>query len=799
MATARPRRPRRVPSTVQPVGAVSAAIDATIPIPTDTSATPEPDEQAKTRDEKISDFITLCIKRWRTVDSAESVLRKAHKQDLDFFASDQWPDKIRKQRDEDGRPCLTINRLPGFTRQVCNELRESRPGIEVDPVDNGADPPLAEAIMGLVQHIESNSDADTVYDTATEGQARIGRGWFRILPEYADDDSFEQELKLKRIRNPFTVYMDAAYQELDGSDARFCLIVTDLPKDQYIDRYGAESYNSLEQFARIGTKQNDWFPEGKVRVAEVYSFVAKDKTIVRLTTGQVVDETDLLAMQAQGLDVSVATYPDGREMRRTVQGKQLTWALFNGAAILEGNDAKDGPRELPGRWIPVFPVIGEEIDNDGSLDLRGVTRDAIDAQRMSNYWKSGMTERVALANRIPYVIAEGQMEGHEAQWQQANVKNFAALQYKPVAIGGTLVPAPQRNVAADVNIAAEQALSMMAENDLRATAGFSYDVGAHEQRPEQSGKAILARQRQGEIGNAHYQAHLAVALRHAGRVLLDLIPHYYDTPRIKRILGRDGKQKAVIFHAGNKEAADQLGVEQSIPDIFDLSIGRYDVRVKAGVSFGSQRQEDRELMTNTLQAAPQLLPVIGDLYFDSMDSPVARRIAKRMEKALAPGMRDQEDGQQQQIPPELQQQMQQAQQVIDALTQKVNELQDAADTKREELASRERIAQIQADTQISIAESKATTTAQIALLENKMRQIEQMVAIDLQRLGQMNQLAEAEAGRQHQVDMAQLAAGNQAQAADADRQHQAEMAQQDQAFQQQQQQTAEPPASEETV
>ena len=770
-----PNSPRGVPTPVAQPGSTYASVAATIPLGRGDAQLTSLDAQTPdlTAKQQAQDYVQAVIRQWRVVDQAESRLRKDQKKDGEFYASDQWPEHIKKQRDLDGRPCLTINRLPGFVRQVTNEARESKPGIEVEAVDNYSDPDLAEVQMGLIQHVEANSDADVAYATAVESQARIGRGWFRIIPEYASDNSFEQELRIKRVRNPHTVYADPAYQELDGSDMRFCIIVEDCPKDQYVERFGRESMASLEQFYRAGQSAQDWMPEGKIRIAEVYSFRPVKKTIHRMQNGVVLEESDLQdpTIQAKLAELGVPLAP---VLSRKVNGKQLTWALINAETILDGNDDTSGPRDMPGRWIPMLPVVGEELDLDGRMDYRGIVRDAIDSQRVSNYWKSAQTESVALAPKAPWIAEEGQIENHEAEWQAANTRNIAVLKYKHVSIGGnTLVPPPQRNFG-EPPINAMLNLSMQAENDIRATAGFSFDVGAHEQRPEQSGKAILARQRQGEIGNSHYLAHLGVALRHAGRILLDLFPHYYDTPRIKRILGRDGQQKQVLLHAGNPKAAQEEAQRQGLAEnrIYDLSSGRYDVRVKAGTSFASQRAEDRELMTYALQTNPQLMQLIGDLYFASMDSPISRRISERLQKALPPPLQDPKEGDQPPIPPEFMQQYQEQAKMIEALTAQQKELIDAVDGKKLELASRERIAQIQSETAISIAQSKAQSAEAIALLEARMDELAQLVNIDMTRIDKGLSLAqkqiehdhasqEAEAARQHDLALANKTAETQ--------------------------------------
>lgn len=735
---------------------IRASIDQRMPFRTENAQEADAvltEEQAKRQE--IDAFITLARDRWSAINQHESDIRTKEQDDLAFFASDQWPTEIKAQRTAEKRPCLTINRLPGFVRQITNEMRDGRPGIRVEPVDNFGDKDKAEAIEGVIQHIEANSDADVAYARAADGQVRIGRGYFRVVPEYASDDSFEQELCIKSIRNPFSVYFDHASQELDGSDARYAFIVADLPLTEYDARYGKETRHGLDAWMGGDSGGDDWKPEGKIRIAEYYCFVPTQKTIHLLSNGYILDDETLQnpAVQAELTAIQVPLTP---VRSRQVEGHQLTWALINGAEILEGKPDKTAGREMPGRWIPIFPVYGEEIDINGRVEYRGIIRDATGAQQMSNFWKSSMTETVALAPKAPFIAEEGQIEGREGEWDQANVKNFSVLKYKGKAVDGHLLPPPQRNTA-EPPIQAMAMLSMQAENDLRATSGFSYDVGAAEKRVEQSGRAILARQKQGETGNSHFSAHLAVALRHAGRVLIDLLPHYYDTPRIKRILGRDGQPKTIVMHAGNPEQAQALAQAQNLAEtsIYDLSVGRYDVRVMAGVSYASQRQEDRELMVNALQTNPQLMQLIGDLFFASMDSPIAERIAKRLKKALPPGVQD-EDQKPGQVPPEVQQQLQQAGQMIDQLTKTLNDLQDGIETKAMELASRERIAQIQAETQMTIEQAKIASTQALATIQAHTQQqvAAQKVAVDVHKTERQVESAAAQGDAQRGSDHA---------------------------------------------
>ena len=735
---------------------IRASVEGRIPFRTED---PEAADATLTEEQQqrgaVDAYITLARDRWKSISDHEANIRAKEQDELKFFASDQWPADIKSQRLADKRPCITNNRLPGFVRQITNEMRDGRPGIRVEPVDNFGDKDKAEAIEGIVQHIEANSDADVAYARAADGQCRTGRGYFRIVPEYASDDSFEQELCIRSIRNHFSVYFDHASQELDGSDARYAFIVEDIPIPEYDARYGAETRRSLDAWMGGDSGGFDWKPEGKVKVAEYYCFVPKKKAIHLLHNGWILDDETLQnpAIQQKLAEAQIDPTP---VRTRQVEGRQLTWALINGTEILEGNEAKTAGREMPGRWIPLFPVYGEEIDINGEVEYRGIIRDATGAQQMLNYWDSATTETVALAPKTPFIAEEGQIEGHEPEWAQANVKNYSVLKYKGKAVDGHLLPPPQRQTA-EPPIQAMLTLSMRAENNLRATAGFLYDVGSNEKRLEQSGRAILARQKQGETGNSHFSAHLAVALRHAGRVLIDLLPHYYDTPRIKRILGRDGAPKTIVMHAGSPEAAAELAKSQNLAEtaIYDLSVGRYDVRVMAGVSYASQRQEDRELMVNALQTNPALMQLIGDLFFKTMDSPIAERIAKRLQKALPPGLNDEEQ-KPGAVPPEVKAQLQKAGEMIDALTKTVNELTAGMEAKAMELASKERIAEIQAKTEMTVTQAKIAAEQALAVVEasNQQRLAEQKTSADLMKTERQIASSEAQGESQRGADRA---------------------------------------------
>lgn len=621
------------------------------------------DPTKATRDD--TELLAFARKRFKLSSEGESTLRAAMLEDKKFLAGAQWPDAVRSQREADGRPCLTIDRLTPQIKQVTNQQRAMRPSITVNPVAGGADPDTAEVLQGIVRHVESQSDADDAYDQGGRDQAEIGRGWIRVLTDYCDDKSFDQEIKIARVRNTFSVYPDPSCQKRDYSDGLFLFEIEDLLIPDFKARFPKAQKVTLAEFQSIGDDAPEWMVEDKIRVARYW---------------HVEIERVKLPNPAGGDD-------------RTVEKRTVVCDYISGVEVLEHY-------EWPGKYIPLVPVIGEEIDIEGAVDLRGMVRRAKDPQRMFNFWKSATTEMIALAPKAPFVVAEGQLEGYEGKWKTANSRNHPYLTYKPKALGGELMPPPQRQVA-EPPIQALMVSSQAAENDLRAATGY-FDVDQKETK-EQSGRAIIARQKQGEHGNSDFIDGLARAVRHVGRIVIDLIPHIYDAPRVMRIVGLDNEPKTVMVHAGNADGALQQAQTAGVDGVFDLSVGTYDVTVDAGPSYKTARQEFVETMAQVFQSQPNLFQVIGDLFFDNMDIPNAKPIAERLRKMLPPQLQDQgKEG----IPPAAQAQMAQMGQQIELMGQALQQAQQAVEGKQLELASKEKIegAKIQSDEAIKAAE-----------------------------------------------------------------------------------------------
>jgi len=575
--------------------------------------------------------------------AAYSESREDELDDLRFSAGSpdnqwQWPADVLATRGSvqgqtiNARPCLTINKLPQHIKQVTNDQRQNRPSGKVIPADDKADVEVAEIFDGMVRHIEYISDADVAYDTACENQVTYGEGYLRILTEYCDDESFDQDIRIGRVRNSFSVYMDPTIQDPCGADAEWCFITEDLLKEEFERQYpDARPLSSIEQQGVGDQSLSQWINEDTVRIAE-YFYADYEPATLLMFPGNIVlydDAPEMAQIKAMGY----------RPIKtRKVQRRKIKWCRINGFEVLE-------ERDWAGKWIPVIRVVGNEFEVDGRVFLSGIVRNAKDAQRMYNYWVSQEAEMLALAPKAPFIGYGGQFEGYEQQWKTANTTNWPYLEVNPdVTDGqGSVLPLPQRALPPMAQTGLIQA-KMGASDDIKSTTG-QYDSSLGATSNERSGKAILAREKQGDTGTYHYVDNLARAIRYCTRQIVDLIPKIYDTQRIARIIGMDGDTKMAKIDPTQpmpvRKVEDDMG--NVIEKIYNPGVGRYDVCVTTGPSYMTKRQEAMDAMSQILQGNPQLWAVAGDLFIKNMDWPGAQEMAKRFSKTIDPKLLEDDD------------------------------------------------------------------------------------------------------------------------------------------------------------
>jgi hypothetical protein len=608
---------------------------------------------------------------------AESGNRADALDDLRFRYGDQWPTEIQNSRHLEARPCLTINETDSYIRQVTNNQRQQRPRIKVHAMNDIADPKIAEVLTGITRHIEVNSNADNAYDIAFDFAATMGFGYWRVVTDYVREDSFDQDIFIRSIQNPFSVYFDNNSVLPDGSDAQKCLIADMLPLSQFRKLYpGADDTQFTARGA--GDLSAEWVTKDDIRIAEYFCVdLVRDKLVM------LSDKSVLYASQMPPSEVliraGVEVIGDRDSFRRSVM-----WRKVTASEVLE-------EKKWPGRWIPVVPVYGTQIIIDGKLRRMGLVRNAKDPQRMVNFWQSALTESIALAPKAKWLMAEGQDEGHESEWAQANTAARPVLRYKQTDIDGRDAPQPMR-LQPEPPPAGVIEAAMAASNNLQKVMGM-FDPAIRNTQP-QSGKAIRAEQMQSDNSNFHYYDNLTNSIKHTGRIILDLVPKVVDTERVMRIIGDDGKPDLVTVNQP-QQVQDETG--QAVERILnDVTIGQYDVEMDVGPGYNTKRMEAIDAFSGLMQGpmGEEIAKIGGDLVVRLYDAPGMEALADRMAAANPLSQIDKQSD----IPPQaqmlikqLQSQLRQAQQQLQAAAQEIKlkaglvQLQENAETQREHM------------------------------------------------------------------------------------------------------------------
>ena len=587
------------------------------------------------------DILSDAKEAYRLGIDAERDNRDSYIQDYRFARLDEhWPQDVLTQRQKDGRPALTIPRLPSFIRQVVNDSRQNRPRMKAKPVDSLADPKTAQVIDGLLLNIENASNASVAYDTAVDCSVSGGFGYFRIDIDYSDPLSFDKELRISRIANPLQVVGDPYSQAADSSDWNSAFVTTLLSDDEFGRRYkdGAKA-NWLD--AEYSNLQAPWRDGNEVMIAEWWCREEVDKTLVKLSDNRVMYE-DVYEQQAMELMMQGVSPVN----QRKTKGYKVKQYLLSGADVLD-------TVEWRGCYIPIIPVYGEEINIEGKRLFRSLIASAKDSQRRLNYWMSAATEIVALAPKTPYIGEEKAFSADPAKWATINSQSHAYI----AVPNGVQVPQRQPLDGGQAVGAISQALA--AADDIKSVLGM-YDASLGAKSNETSGKAIIARQREGDTATFHFIDNLSRAIQHSGRVLVDLIPYVYTPGMMVRIIGMDGRAATVSVQNRLPGAPppEHSPLDEGVPPefqaVYDFGMGRYDVIVDTGPSYTTRREEIATQMVEVIRANPAIFPVIGDKLIKNMDWPEADEIANRL-KAMMP---QQAQGQ---LAPEIQKALQEGQ------------------------------------------------------------------------------------------------------------------------------------------
>lgn len=597
--------------------------------------------------ESDEDILYEARERFRRVKDWEDMFRSAFLDDTRFVNGDsdnqwQWPDNMLADRGD--KPSLTVNKTRQHCLMVINDAKQNKPEIRISPVSDEATKASADVFEGVVRHIEYMSNAGVAYDTATTHQVQGGIGWWRVNRVWEGDNSMHQALRIQRVRDALSIYMDPDIQEVDGSDANWAFVVDDVPRDQFEAKY-PEYADRIPQGATAGPIiAGGWLDEDHVRVAEYFRIVERKDTLHLLPDGSTIRESELGGPETLQ-NVRVLS-----RRQREVNGKRIEWFKIVGGEIVD-----EGVE--PGKYIPLVRVIGEEEVIEGKLERKGHVRAMKDAQRIYNYWSSSAVEQVALQSKTPYTAAAESIEGYQAYWDKANNENYSVLPWNARDDQGQPLPEPKRQEPPQMAQAYIVGLQMASQDLMFASGQYQPQLGQASPTQETSGKAIALRQRQGDTATYHYVDNLAIAIRFTGRILLDLIPIVYDTPRVLRILAPDGTVDRVKLDPRQPDALMQLpqpnpsqaqnaggitpptpqqALASSVTRIFNPSVGEYEVQADIGPAYATKRQQAWDAFMQIVATAPSVMNVAGDLLMKNADFPMAEELAERLARLVPP-------------------------------------------------------------------------------------------------------------------------------------------------------------------
>lgn len=685
-------------------------------------------------DEKdVQDIVATAKKRFEQAQSYYSRTRLQAIEDTKFALADsdngwQWPAAIAAARVIDQKVMLTVNMTAQHCNQVINNIRMNRPTARVLPADSYADKKTAEILAGLIRNIQVSSGADDAHDLASEHAVYGGEGFWRIVTEYESPFSFDQVIRIKPIANPQLVYIDPTAKEMDKSDAEWGFVFEDYSEAEF-----KRAFPKVDQ-ASWSLEPSGWVKDKSYRVAEYFycDWVA-DKL---LWTGI----GPKLASEVQQYSPPKGTTPGsavigGRvvmvHQERDTETKKWTWCK------LVGDEEKPvDSRPWLGSYLPIIPVVGKEVNINGEVIIKGLVRDLKDPQRMVNYAYSEAIQTYALQNKTPYIAAQEAIEGHEDLWQSANVKNYSVLTFNAFDENGNTLPRPERQAPPQMGSAGLTLLQVSTEQMRAASGQQNANFGIRSEA--QSGVGIERLKVQGEIATFHFPDNLRRALELEAKILIDLIQKYYDTERVVRVLGLDGKEEQARLRPNSGIAYEERGEGEDIERIFDPQVGQYDVVIDTGPSFATQRQQAFSSLTELASRDPRVMQIAGDLVMRSADFPMADELAKRFEKTLPPELKEQ-NRQEDQMAAALQQaerMMQQMQSVIENMGKHIQELEAERDAKVLDNESKERIAAMNANIDAAKVQVDAmnaeTNRLKLAIEETKAAQATEQVTIQAQ-------------------------------------------------------------------
>jgi Phage P22-like portal protein len=543
----------------------------------------------------------------------------------------QWPNSIRRSRDVSARPCLTMNVIRQHNLQILNEGLKNKLQVQVLPTGGGATVEAARMLQDICMDVQYRSMAQDSYAVARKFQIEGGIGYWRLATDYAGPDTFEQEINILPITDPFGVYLDKSIKTKSGLDAEYGFIFDRVPKEEFLDAYPKLLHLTGLTPLGVSSGESDWIDKNNTIVCEYFRRVSrKDELLSFIDPASGMRKAIRVSELPPNAVDRIAS--DRMTKRRDVWVPTIEWKLFVGEECIDETI-------WPGAYIPIIRCVGEETVINGVLDRKGHTRAMIGAQRMFNYNVSAQVEFVALQSKTPWIGAAKSIQNFESLWNTANNENHSFLPYNHLDDQGNEIPpnhAPRRQDPPTAAPAYEQGASTAFTQMMMVSGQWQNEMGMA--GAERTGSAIDKRLDQGDTATYHFKDNFMTALVATGTQIIDLIPKIYDSKRILKIHGSDGEDMDIMLDPGQGPAAivKRDKDQKIVARILNPGVGTYQVRAAPGQSATTGREQTVEALTLILTQAPTLTAVVGDLLLGAMDFPAAQEAAGRLRRMVPP-------------------------------------------------------------------------------------------------------------------------------------------------------------------
>lgn len=520
--------------------------------------------------------------------------------DKRFSAGEQWDPVVLQQRK--GLPCLVINSIPQFTAQLVGDWREGRKAIKVVP-SNDEDVNVAAVRGDLIRAIEMQSRADRVYDGAFESLVQCGDGAFRVSVEYARDDVFDQDIFIRPIEDALATVWDRYSIDVTGRDAKRAFVDDRLPKKEFESKWPGITPEDLLTDDRLSRSTlQGWVDDSSYRVTEYWRMIERQRMMALFSNGKIFE------ISAENIDELQAQFGPPVKTR-------LAWCSYAQMHLVTGFAILSGPYEYRLNRLPIIRMSGRVVNVGGRRVRYGLVRFMKDPVRLKNFWRSVNAEQLGYATKAQWIAPESAVEGREDMWRKSHLSRDPLLIYNDGAEAPPQridPPAPQSALINEANMNAQ---------DMKDVTGI-HDASLGMRSNETSGRAIQARQREGDVASLTFYDNGNASVLECGDVINQLIPQIYDGTRVTRTIGEDETMK---FQKIN---------DPMDPNSIDLSVGQFDVSLSTGTSYTTRRVEAAQAMMDAVQVFPQLMTVAGDLVAKAQDWPGADKIAERLAESM---------------------------------------------------------------------------------------------------------------------------------------------------------------------